>query len=87
MVPLNLLNATAAPFPPLPPYKTLRKMKIANDIEKIFFQENVGLALQSENKELREPLLACMKRYERTKLFKEFDELFLVVLSSGHIEE
>jgi len=77
MIPLNLLRATAAQFPPLPPLKVIRKMKIANDIEKIFFQENIDLAMQSEDEKLRDALCACMKRYERRKLVVEFDRVLL----------
>ncbi len=77
MIPLNLLSVTAAPFPPLPPYKGIRKMRIGNDIEKIFFQENTELALYAKNEELRDALYACMKRYERIRLFKKIDTVLL----------
>jgi len=77
MIALNLLGAPAGPLPPLPPLKEIRKSQISGDIEMTFFKETVDLALQVENQELQDALRACMERYERIQLFKDFDRVFL----------
>jgi hypothetical protein len=76
MIPLKLLRALAAPFPPLPSLKAIRKMRI-NDTDLMDYKESFDLALQVENKALGDAIYACMKRYERRKLVKEFDRVFL----------
>jgi hypothetical protein len=77
MIPLKLLGAATVAFPPLPPTGVIRKMRIAGDIELNFFQDNLDLAMLSEDNELRNALRSCMARYERQRLFKEVDRLIL----------
>jgi hypothetical protein len=77
MLPLNLLDASAAPFPSLPPIREIRKLHIANDIEAIFFKENVELALEATDKKLMDALCACLRRHEYKKLFKAADRVLL----------
>jgi hypothetical protein len=77
MIPLNLLNASFINFPPLQSADQIRKMRIAGDIEMIFFKENLEISDESNNKELRDALIACMSRYERIKLLKDFDRVML----------
>ena len=76
MNPLKLLHVSA-PFPPLPSLKAIRNNLISDDIEEIFFKENIDLAVQVGNQELRDFLSACIKRYERRQFFKEFDRVLL----------
>lgn len=46
MFPLHLLNASAAPFPSLPPMEEVRKMRIDNEIELLFLKESsLGMRL------------------------------------------
>src|SRR4030043_2378567 len=77
MIPLKLLGVSTALFPPLPPLKAIRKMRIGTILDMMFFKENFELALQTGDEELRDALSACMRRYERRQLFKEFDRGFL----------
>lgn len=77
MISLNLLQASAAPFPLLPALEEIRKSRISGEIEMTYFKESVDLALQVENQELSDVLSACMKSYERRQLFNELDRLFL----------
>ncbi len=77
MIPLYLLDAVPAPFPPLPPPSAIRRMRIGGNIEMIFFKENYELAVERSNLKLRNALKACMKRYDRTQLFKEVDQVLL----------
>ena len=77
IIPLQLLNAPAVPFPAFPTLTAIRKMRIANDIETIFFRENLELAQQTGNVALRDALLACLQRHERFRLLKKIDEVLL----------
>ena len=77
IIPLRLLNAPVVPFPPFPPLAAIRKIRIANDIEKIFFRENFELAQRTGNDALRDALLACLRRYERYQPLKKIDEVLL----------
>jgi hypothetical protein len=77
MIPLKLLQAGTGPFPPLPSSKVIRKMRIAGAIEKSFFNDNLDLALQSGDAELRDALQACLRRHERLELLKNFDRVIL----------
>ena len=77
MIPLGLLGASAAPFPPLPPLGTVKKMRIANDIEMIFFEENFDPAMGRADRSLLRALKACRRRYERQQLLKAVDKVVL----------
>ena len=77
MIPLALLDAPAAPFPPLPPPRTLRKMRIANDVERVFFEENFDPVLGSAYPELRRALRAVLRRYQRWRLLEDVDSVLL----------
>lgn len=77
MVPLELWGASAAPFPTLPPLEAVRKMRVANDIEMIFFKENFDPALGTANPALLRALMACLRRYDRQQLMKAIDKVVL----------
>lgn len=77
MVPLALLDAAGAPFPPLPPLRALRKMPIANEIERVFFEENLDPLLGSSHPELRRALRAVLRRYQRRRLLEDVDAALL----------
>lgn len=78
MIPLTLLGAAAgAPFPALPPPRVLRKTRIANDIESIYFKENFDPGLGTADRALLRALRTCLKRYERRKLLKDVDRVLL----------
>lgn len=77
MIPLKLSGTGTGPFPPLPSNAVIRKMRIAGAIEKSFFEDNLDLALRSEDAGLRNALRTCLKRQERLDLFKDFDRVIL----------
>ncbi len=77
MISLKLLHGSSGPFPPFPSLKKIRKERISNDIEMAFFKENVKLAEQSEDQDLRNALNACLRRNELRRLFLEFQRLFV----------
>jgi len=77
MISLKLLQAGPGPFPPFPSHAVIKKMSIAGAIEKGFFQENLDLALQSEDAGLREALQACLRRQERRELLRNVDRVIL----------
>ena len=77
MIPLKLLGVSAIPFPSLPPVKTFQKSLANNNVEMIFFNENIELSLQSGDKELRNALYACMRKQEKKRLLVEFDRVLL----------
>lgn len=77
MIPLRLLGAPAGPFPPLPPPEQIRKMVVLNDVEEIFFRENLEAAGNSADRDLVRALTGSLKRYERQKLVRDFDRVVL----------
>ena len=77
MIPLALLDAAAPPFPPLPPARMLRKMRIANEIERVFFEENFDPVLGSAHPELKRALRAIVSRYRRRLLLEDIDTILL----------
>jgi hypothetical protein len=77
MISLRLLGASAAPFPPLPRPKAIRKSQISDDIEMAFFKESLEFAAHSEDQNFRNDLCVCLRRNERRRLLAEFDRLFL----------
>jgi hypothetical protein len=77
MIPLQLLGASTPAFPPLPPLSEIKKIRIANEIEMIFFRENFDLATRTGDKVLGDALTACLRRHERTRLFKDVDRVML----------
>jgi hypothetical protein len=77
MIPLQLLGVSTPAFPPFPSLSKIKKIRIANDIEMIFFKENYDLATRTGDKALRDALKACLRRHERTRLFKDIDRVML----------
>ena len=75
MISLELVGASAVPFPALPTPKALRRVNWGR--ETVYLKENVDLALQSGNKKLRRTLLACMRKIERLQLLKDMDRILL----------
>jgi len=76
MIPLTLSGAVGAPFPPLP-LKEIRSLRFSAAFVKVYFEENLDLAVKVGNKELRDALTACMRRNERRQLILEFDRVIL----------
>ena len=76
LVPLRLLGASPVPFPPGPTASEIRKARITTEIEKIFFMENIELAMRTDKQDLRSALRAALRRYERRKLFGDLDKFF-----------
>jgi hypothetical protein len=52
-------------------------MRVANDIEMIFFKENFDPALGTANPALLRALMACLRRYDRQQLMKAIDKVVL----------
>lgn len=77
MIPLRLLGAPAGPFPPLPPTEQVRKMIVLNDVEEIFFRENLEAADGAADRALVRALTKSLRRYERQKLFRDVDRVVL----------
>ncbi len=75
LIPLRLLGASPVPFPPGPTVSELRELQITTEIEKVFFLENIDLAMRTDKKELRSALRAALRRYERRKLFGDIDKV------------
>jgi hypothetical protein len=76
MIPLKLLGAKSAPFPPLPPAKTLAKAGLGSAIERGYFRENVELAVAIEapqHRELRDTLRKQLRRAEIRTAVKGLD--------------
>ena len=77
MIPLQLIGISTPAFPPFPTLSEIKKIRIANEIEVIFFRENCDLATRTGDKALRYALKDCLRRYERRQLFKEIDRVML----------
>lgn len=77
LVPLRLIGASPAPFPPGPTISEFRKLRITTEIEKVFFLENIDLATHTDKKDMRSALVAALRRYERRKLFGDIDRFLL----------
>jgi hypothetical protein len=77
MVSLKLFHAPKMPFPPLPPPEVLRRNSISGEVEMAFFDENVELARQCGEPELRDALVACKKRHDRVAGIKKLDQVLL----------
>lgn len=77
MIPLQLLGVSTPAFPPFPPLSEIKKIRIANEIEMIFFRENYDLATRTGNRTLREALGSCLRRHERMQFFKDVDRVML----------
>lgn len=77
MVPLQLLGVSTTAFPPFPSLSKIKKIRIANDIEMIFFKENYDLATRTGDKALRDALKVCLRRHELTRLLKDVDRVML----------
>lgn len=77
MIPLARLGAAHAPFPPLPPPRAIRRLRVANEIERIFFAENLDAVLGSKTDTLDRALKACLRRFDRLQLAKSLDRVLL----------
>ena len=80
MVPLTLLDAKAAPFPPLPPARAIVKAGLETEIERDFFRENVELAAARDDlrhSELLHALSNGLRRAEVRSAVKEIDRALL----------
>jgi hypothetical protein len=77
MISLKLLNAETTAFPVFPSLKEISKRKIDGQLEATFLRENIELADQVGNLDLKKALQRSMKRYEKTGLLKQLDKVFL----------
>jgi len=77
MIPLRLLGVSTPAFPSFPSLSEIRKIRIANDIELIFFEENYELATRTGDKALRKALKVPLRRFERARFFKDVDRIML----------
>ena len=80
MVPLALLDAKAAPFPPLPPARAILKAGLETEIERDFFRENVELAATRDDprhSELLHALRNGLRRAELRSAIKHMDKALL----------
>jgi hypothetical protein len=75
MLPLEILGAKAALFPPLPPAKIIRREY--REIYQYFLKENLDLAARKGNKKLARALKAIQRRYEWMQLIKDADRVLL----------
>jgi len=75
MIPLQLIGVSTSAFPPLPPLSEIKKIRIRNEIEMLFFKENYDFALKAVNKSLRDALRMPLHRYERKQLFRDIDRI------------
>jgi len=74
MIPLHLLRTRVVPFPPFPPLETLKRLNWRR--EPVFLKQNIDLAMEKGDRELHSILLACQKKNERVKLFKDIDRVY-----------
>lgn len=77
MIPLELMGVRGAPFPPLPPSREIRRMRVANDIEAIFLEENLDAGTGAPKGALFRALRSCIRRFERQKLVRDLDKVVL----------
>ena len=77
MVPLSLIGVSTPAFPPLPPLAAIRKIRIANEIEMIFFRENYELAMRRGDAALRRALGSCLHRHDLRRFLRDADRVLL----------
>jgi hypothetical protein len=77
MTSLELMGITGTPFPPFPSVKVIEKSNIYEDIEAIYFMDNLELVGGRGKKELKDALKKCIRKHELRKLFVKFDNLIL----------
>ena len=77
MIPLSLIGASTPAFPPLPPLAAIRKIRIANEIEMIFFRDNYELAKRRGDAGLRRALGACLRHHDRLRFLRDADRVLL----------
>ena len=73
MISLRLLKVSVSPFPPLPSPKALRKYLPEERGELFFLRENLDLAMQSDDRELRDVLRDCVQKLERKRAIWDLD--------------
>jgi hypothetical protein len=77
MISLKLLGVSDAPFPPLPPPQAIRKNLPVNIVELPYVRENLDLAMQSDDREMRDLLRDCVQKLERKRVIWDLDKSFL----------
>ncbi|MFO7734500.1 MAG: hypothetical protein R6X21_12755 [Candidatus Aminicenantes bacterium] len=75
MIPLAALGAKGAPFPSRLTAKAIKSINWGSEL--FMLSDNIELAAQKENKQLLRTLKARLRKHERAKLLKEFDQVFL----------
>jgi hypothetical protein len=74
MIPLKVLNAYDAPFPPLP---SLRTIWVGRHVDPPYLKENADLAKEAGNKKMYRILLKRFKRNELLQIFIEIDRVLI----------
>ncbi|MCR4410342.1 MAG: hypothetical protein QHH43_07725 [Candidatus Saccharicenans sp.] len=77
MIPLRVLGVKSPAFPDFPKLSVIKKLQIKNEIEMIFFKENLDLAINYGDKDLVNAMRAYLRRYEMIQLLKEVDRVVL----------
>jgi hypothetical protein len=75
MVALESLGVKGAPFPALPPARTLKRRY--HEVNQYYLKENLDAALRNGQAELAGTLKTLQRRYERKRLLKEADRVIL----------
>jgi hypothetical protein len=77
MIALRALGVSTTAFPEFPPLSHIRRLRIANDNEMIFFRENYEFVSRSGDRALLDAMTACLRRHDRKRLAKELDRTLL----------
>ena len=76
MITMKFLNKSDLVFPAFPPLKKIRRMDL-DGLHLTDLRETLDYVRQFEQKELYKTLIACVKRNERNRLFKDFDKVIM----------
>jgi len=75
MTSLELLGLRPASFPWPLSFKAIKRMDWSHEL--ILIEQNIELAVRRNNKKIERVLRACLRRYERLRLLKDADRVFL----------
>ena len=77
MTALRLLGASTPTLPPLASLAPLKNLRVNNENEFQYFNENYSLAIERGDRPVAQALRKCIRRYAIRKLAKEFDAIAL----------
>ena len=80
MVALTLMNAKAAPFPPLPPADVLAKSATGHRFELVFLAENLALPVLDDDPQtvaLRKSLSRALQKAQVRRAMRDLDAALL----------